>query len=82
MNAMLNISSASGVLTPDEVPAITSGTINSETKLTGALKLIRMRPWLSYAAALLQGVAGALAVLYLLGAIALGVALLFYTFNR
>lgn len=38
-----------------------------------------MQLWLSYAAALLQGIVGVFAVLYLLGAVAIGVAVLFYT---
>ena len=81
MNATLDLSSASGVST-HETPAITSGTISSERKVSDALKPIWIRLCFTYAAAALQGVALLLALLYLLGAVAFGVALLFYTFSR
>jgi hypothetical protein len=57
MNAIVNLRSAGGVLTPDEAAAITSGTISSERKVSGALKPIGMRAYFSYAAALLHGAA-------------------------
>jgi hypothetical protein len=41
-----------------------------------------MRLRISYAAVILQGVAVIFAVLYSLGAVAFGVALLYYTFSR
>ena len=82
MNPMLNLSSASGVSTLDEAPAITSGTISSERKVSDALKPIWMQLCFTYAVALLQGVALLFALLYLLGAVAFGVALLLYTFSR
>jgi hypothetical protein len=82
MNGMLDINSSSRVLTPDETPAASSGEVTSERKVIDALKLIPIRSSLSYAGALLQGVAGVFALLYLLGAVALGAALLFYTLVR
>ena len=82
MNAMLDSDSSSRVLTPNETPAVSSGEITCERKVIDALKLISVDPWLSYAAALLEGVAGVFALLYLLGAVALGAALLFYTLIR
>jgi hypothetical protein len=82
MNAIVNLRSVGGVLTSDEAPAITSGTISSERKVSGALKPIGIRACFSYAAALLQGAAMIFVLLYLLGAVAFGVALMFYTFSR
>ena len=82
MNAILNIGSAGGVLAPDEAAAINSGTTKSEENVRGGLNLIWVRLSLQHAAAMLRGVAGALAVFYLLGAVAFGGALLFYTFSR
>jgi hypothetical protein len=76
---MLNISSGSGVFAPAEAPAITSGTARCNSGVTGRQESISMQLWLSYAAALLQGIVGVFAVLYLLGAVAIGVAVLFYT---
>jgi hypothetical protein len=82
MHTNLNISSAIGVLTADEAPAITSGKAISEKSVSVARNLIRIRPTLWHATEMLQGFAVAFAVLYSFGAVALGVALLFYTFSR
>ena len=81
-NVTLTISSASGVLAADEVPAIAFEKTKSERSLRGAINLTRIRQALWDAAEIVQGFAGFFAVLYLLGAVALGVALLFYTFTR
>jgi hypothetical protein len=81
-NAALTVSSASGVLAADEVPTIISGPTKSEESFKGAINFTRMRPSLWDAVDVLQVFAGSLAVLYLAGAVALGVALLFYTFAR
>src|SRR5690348_7788853 len=77
MNAIVNLRSVGGVLTSGEAPVITSGTISPERKVSGALKPIGMRACFSYAAALLQGVALLFVLLYLFGAVAFGVALMF-----
>lgn len=82
MNTMLDSNSSMRVLTPDETPAVSSGEITSERKVIDALKLISVQSLLSYAGALLQVVAGLFALLYLLGAVALGAAVLFYTLVR
>ena len=82
VNAMLNISSGSAVFAPAEAPAITSGTARCNTGVAGRLESISMRLWLSYAAALLQELLEVFAVLYLLGAVAIGVAVLFYTLRN
>ena len=82
MYTMLNISPASEVLAADEAPAITSRKKKSEKSVSGARNLIRIRPTLWQATEMLQSIAGVFAVLYLIGAVALGVALLFYTFSR
>lgn len=81
-NAALTVSSASGVLAADEVPTISPGPTKSEESFKGAIIFTRMRPSLWDAADILQVFAGSLAVLYLAGAAALGLALLYYTFTR
>jgi hypothetical protein len=82
MNAILNLRSAGAVLTPDEASASAPGTISSERKVSGALQPIGMRACFSYAAALLHEVALVFVLLYSLGAVAFGVALMFHTFSR
>jgi hypothetical protein len=82
MNGMLDINSPNRVLTPDETPAVSSGEITFERKVIDEPKLISVQSWLSYAGTLLQGVAAVFALLYLLGAVAFGAALLFYTLSR
>jgi hypothetical protein len=72
----------SGVLAVYEAPTITSGTTKSEKSVTGATNFIEIRTPLWHAAEMLEGFAGVVAVLYMLGAVAFGVALLFYTFSR
>jgi len=81
-NVTLTISSASGVFAADEVPAIIFEKTKSEKSLQGAINSTRIRRALWDAAEIVQGFAGFFAVLYLLGAVAFGVALLFYTFTR
>ena len=81
-NVTLTISSASGVLAADEVPAIIFEKAKSEKSLQGALNSTRIRQALWDAAEIVQGFAGFFVVLYLVGAVAFGVALLFYTFTR
>ena len=81
-NAMLTMSSASGVLAADEVPAISSQSTKSEKTLKGTINFTRIRPSLWDAADILQEIVGFTAVLYLVGVIALGVVLLFYTFTQ
>lgn len=81
-NVTLTISSASGVLAADEVPAIVFEKAKSEKSLRGAINLTGIRQALWDAAEIVRGFAGFFAVLYLVGAIAFGVALLFYTFIR
>ena len=78
----LDTNDLSGVLAPDEAAAINSGTTKSEENARRALDLIWVRRSLHHAAPMLRGVAGAFAVFYLLGAVAFGGALLFYTFSR
>jgi hypothetical protein len=73
---------SSGVLAVDEAPTITSGATKTEKSVTGATNFIQIRPPLWHAVEMLEGFAGIVAVLYMLGAVAFGVALLFYTFSR
>jgi len=81
-NATLTITSAGGVFAADEVPAIISGPTKSEKNCKRAINFTRMRPSLWDAADILQVFAGFLTVLYLASTVALGVALLYYTFAR
>jgi hypothetical protein len=82
MNSMLNIISANGVSAVDEAPAITSGTTKSGKSVRGATNFIQVRLPLWHAAEMLEGFAGVVMVLYMLGVVAFGVDLLFYTFSR
>jgi len=81
-NTTLTISSASGVFAADEAPAIISGRTKSGKNFKGVINLTRMRPSLWDAADILQVFVGFLTVLYLASVVALGVALLYYTFTR
>jgi len=74
------ISSLSGVLAADEIGA----TISEETKCPKGLNGIinRIRLALLDAREILLWFAAFVIVLYLIGAIALGLALLYYTFTR
>ena len=82
MYTTLQMSPASKVLATDETPAINSGKTNPEKRVSGAgnLTLKRLPVW--QITNILEGIIGVFAVLYLFGAVALGVALLFYTFSR
>ena len=80
MYTTLNISSDRGMLAAEEAPAITFRETKSEKSVSAPNDLIRTRPSLWHATEILQGFAGVFAVIYLLGAVALGVALLYYTF--
>ena len=71
-----------GTFAIDEVPVVTSGATRSEKSATDATNLIRIRSCLWHATEMLEGFAGVLAVLYLLGAVIFGIALLFCTFSR
>jgi LrgA family len=83
MNSTLMKRSSREMLAADKALTITSESTKSEKSLTSAISLIWVQPALRHAAETLQGLAGILlAVLYSLGAIGLGAALLFYTFTR
>ncbi len=81
MNPILTIDSARGARAVYKAPAITSSITKSEKSGTGAI-FTRMRASVWCASAILKVFAGVLAVLYMLGAIALSAGLLFYTFIR
>ena len=82
MYTTLNMSSDRGVLAAEEVPAITFTETKSEKSVSAANDLIRTRPSLWHATEILQGVGGVFAVIYLFGAVAFGVALLYFTFSH
>lgn len=73
----------SGVIEADRITteAITSALIEAEQTTTEAI-FSWMESALRLAPTILQGFAGVFAVLYLLGATALGATLLFHTFSR
>ena len=82
MNSTLNLSSADELLALEEVSSTTSEITIPEKSVTSERKSVASRPSYWRASDILEGVVGVLAVLYLLGIVALGLALLFYTFNR
>jgi hypothetical protein len=82
MNSTLAMGSAGGVLAAKEAPAISSGSTKPEKSAESSIHFTRIRPSLWDAGEIAQICGGLIAVLYLLGAVALGVALLFYTFTR
>jgi hypothetical protein len=81
-NATSTIGSTSGVLAADEVPSIITGTTKSQKNVKGEISFTRIQISLWDATETLLGFAGFIAVLYLAGAAALGLALLYYTFTR
>ena len=80
MYTTLDITSDREVLAAEEASAITSRKTPSEKSESAENDLIRTRPSLWHATEILLGFAGVFAVIYLLGAAAFGVALLYYTF--
>ena len=96
MNTTLRIDAASGVDAGNQAPTITSALIEAEQSTTEAISSAiveagqstteAISSWVQSSArlapAILQGFAGVLAMLYLLGAWALAAVLLFYTFSR
>ena len=82
MYTTLDISSDRGVLAAEQAPAITFRKTPSEKSASAANDLIRTRRSLWHFTEILQGFAGVFAVIYLIGAVAFGVALLYYTFRH
>jgi hypothetical protein len=80
MYTTLDTTSDRGVLAAEEAPAITFRKAPSEKSVSATKDLIRTRPSLWHFTEILQGFTGVFAVIYLLGAVAFGVALLYYTF--
>jgi len=81
MNTTLRIDTASGPEAANQAPTITSAIIKAEQSTKTAISSLvassgRLAP------VILEGFAGVLAVLYLLGVCAFAAALLFYTFSR
>ena len=81
-NVTSTASSSSGVLAADDARAIISRTTKYATSLKDNIIFIRLRLSLWDTTEILIGFAGIIAVLYLVGAVALGLALLYYTFTR
>ena len=82
MNSTLTIGSAPVVLTAKDAPAISSDRAEPEKSSESSINFTRLRPSLWDAGEIVQMCAGVITAFYLLGAVALGVALLFYTFSR
>jgi hypothetical protein len=81
MKATAMIGSTSGGTAATQAPAITPAVTKSDKGATGA-SFTWIRPSLGYAAMILHGFAGVLALLYTLAVSAFFAALLFYTFTR
>ena len=96
MNTTLRINTASGAEAATQTPTITSATITAEQSPTEAITSAIIQAeqstteaisswaesWARLAPVILEGFAGVLAVLYLLGACAFAAVLLFYTLSR
>jgi hypothetical protein len=82
MNPTLNLSSASGALAVDDVPASFALQRESDKYVTRAKTVRHILPSAWRPAKLVEGIAAVITAFYLLGAIALSGALLFYTFSR
>ena len=82
MNAIGNTDSARGAFAPAETSAIDLETSKTAKTLEGAINFASVRPLRRYSAEILQGFAWVLMALYLIGAIALGCAILYFTFVR
>jgi hypothetical protein len=81
MNTTLRIDAASEAQIANQAPTIASAIIKAEQTTTEAISRLEESS-IRLAPTILEGFAGVLAVLYLLGACALAAALLFYTFSR
>jgi hypothetical protein len=81
MNALLETNSVSAAVAPAETPAFNPETTDTAQGIA-ARAIDFARSLNRYADAMAQGLAYGIAVLYVVGAAALGVALLYYTFAR
>ncbi|MBV8484105.1 MAG: hypothetical protein JO077_14725 [Verrucomicrobia bacterium] len=82
MDASLETTSVSAALAPAETSAFNPETTNTTQSIARAIDFARVRSLNRYAAATAEWLAWALIALYFLGAAALGVAVLYYTFTR
>ena len=82
MNDVLNASSAGEVLASIQVPVFVSGEKPVTERAKYAIRFTCIRTALQNAAELLKDVAVLLTILYFLGAVAICVAIPFYTFCR
>ena len=82
MNTVLNTRAAEEVLASNEAPGIASGEMELTERAKYEISFTWIRTALQYAAQLLKDVAVFLTILYFLGAVAICVAILFYTFCR
>ena len=82
MNDVLNASSAGEVLASIQVPVFVSGEKPLTERAKYEISFTWIRTALQYAAELLKDVALLLTILYFRGAVAICVAILFYTFCR
>jgi hypothetical protein len=82
MNSTFTISAATGVLATKEASARSTGRTEPEKSSESTINFTRIRPSLWDAGEIVQMFAGLITAFYLIGAVALAVALLFYTFTR
>ena len=81
-NAFLNTDSVSEAFAPAETSPFTAVTTETATSITRAIGSTCERTVGRFAAQLLQGIGWVLAALYLIGATALGVLVLYHTLVR
>jgi hypothetical protein len=82
MNGIANTNSAGGAFAPAETSTTDFDTPKTAKTLEGATNFASVRPLGRYSAGILQGIAWVLVALYLIGVIALGCAVLYFTFAR
>jgi hypothetical protein len=82
MMPKLNLSSAGNAFAVDALPVIVAAQNENEKHVNGAKTFLRLKPLARLATGLFEGLAGVFAVFYLLAAVALSGALLFFTFGR
>lgn len=82
MNGITNTNSVGGAFAPAETSTTDFETQKTAKTLEDATNFASVRPLCRYSAGILQGIAWVFVALYLIGAIALGCAILYFTFVR
>jgi len=82
MNALFKTEPISGAFAPAETSPFDAETTDTAKSINEAKDFACSRPFIPYTPEILQELAWVLVTLYFVGASALGVALLYYTFVR